>query len=580
MIKIPGKDAPLEETIARMSEGLKELGFDIEEVSWLNPVPYVWSLHIRDKNCPMLFTNGKGGTPEAAQASALGEFYERLSTNYFFADYYLGDDLADGEFVHYPNERWFPAKGAQWPEGLLDEYCRNHYDPDDELTADMLVDFNSGRADRGVCAVPFTRQRDGETVWFPVNVLGNLYVSNGMAAGNNKFEGRVQALSEIFERHIKNTIISTGITLPRIPAKVVAKYPRIEAAIKALRVNGFVVDVRDASLGGKYPLVNVTLFNKEDGGCFASFGAHPKFEVALERTVTELLQGRALDALKDFPLPTLDIEEAAEPHNLEMHFIDSSGVVPWDMYAEEPDYPFAEWNIEGDSKVEFAELCRIIHSVDMEIYIADYEHLGLYTCRIVVPGMSEIYPVDELVWRNNNRGNAMRSALRFANDLDADSAQDLLEELDQSGIDELQRVAELIGLATDEETLWHAIRVIEVKILLALKVQDLELATDLANALIDSGQLIGERLALIRCLSQLLTIYLDDQRDIAHYERPLVALFGEATFTKAQAMLNGEQLFDDLALLDGSLDSFKSHQSMLAVYQRVQQAKAQFKEDL
>ncbi len=573
MIKIPGKDAPLEESIARMSEGLKSLGFDIEEVSWLNPVPYVWSLHIRDKNCPMLFTNGKGGTPEAAQASALGEFYERLSTNYFFADYFLGDEVADSDFVHYPNERWFPAKGAHWPEGLLDEHSRNHYDPDDELTADMLVDFNSGRADRGVCALPFERQRDGETVWFPVNVLGNLYVSNGMAAGNNKFEGRVQALSEIFERHIKNTIISTGITLPRIPAKVIAKYPRIEAAIKALRVHGFVVDVRDASLGGKYPLVNVTLFNKEDGGCFASFGAHPKFEVALERTVTELLQGRALDALSDFPLPTLDIEEAAEPHNLEMHFIDSSGVVPWDMYAEEPDYPFTEWNIEGDSEAEFAELCRIIHKVDMEIYIADYEHLGVYTCRILVPGMSEIYPVDELVWRNNNQGNAMRSALRFANELDVDAAQDLLEDLEQGAIDELQRVAELIGIATDEDTLWHSVRVLEVKILLALKVQDTELAMDLANALISSGQLSGERLSLIRCLAQLIAISLDDQRDLAHYERPLIALYGEDTYKKAQAMAQGEQLFDELALSGGSLDSFKAHQSMLAVYQRLQQAK-------
>jgi ribosomal protein S12 methylthiotransferase accessory factor len=239
MTRIPGKDAPLEESIQRMSQGLKDLGFDIEEVSWLNPVPHVWSLHIRDRNCQLLCTNGKGATPEAALASALGEFYERLSTNFFFADYYLGQEIAEREWVHYPDERWFPASAGQWPEGLLDQNSRNHYDPDEELSADMLVDLNSGRADRGVCALPFVRQSDEETVWFPVNVLGNLYVSNGMAAGNNLYEARVQALSEIFERHIKNTIISSGITLPRIPAKVVARYPRIEASIKALRVQGF-----------------------------------------------------------------------------------------------------------------------------------------------------------------------------------------------------------------------------------------------------------------------------------------------------------------------------------------------------
>jgi ribosomal protein S12 methylthiotransferase accessory factor len=169
----------------------------------------------------------------------------------------------------------------------------------------------------------------------------------------------------------------------------------------------------------------------------------------------------------------------------------------------------------------------------------------------------------------------MRSALRFANELDADAAQDLLEDLEQGGIDELQRVAELIGIATDEDTLWHSIRVIEVKILLALKVQDTELAMDLANALISSGQLSGERLSLIRCLAQLLTISLDNQRDLAHYERPLIALYGEATYTKAQTMAHGEQLFTELALPGGSLDSFKAHQSMLAVYKRLQQAKTE-----
>ena len=49
----------------------------------LNPVPNVWSVHIRDRDCPLCFTNGKGASKKAALASALGEYFERLSTNYF-----------------------------------------------------------------------------------------------------------------------------------------------------------------------------------------------------------------------------------------------------------------------------------------------------------------------------------------------------------------------------------------------------------------------------------------------------------------------------------------------------------------
>ena len=85
---IPGKDAPLEATINTMQTKLQALGFHIEEKSWLNPVDGIWSVHIRDRDCPILFTNGKGATRLACLASALGEFFERLSTNYFWTHYY------------------------------------------------------------------------------------------------------------------------------------------------------------------------------------------------------------------------------------------------------------------------------------------------------------------------------------------------------------------------------------------------------------------------------------------------------------------------------------------------------------
>ena len=44
-------------------------------------------------------------------------------------------------------------------------------------------------------------------------------------------------------------------------------------------------------------------------------------------------------------------------------------------------------NIEG-------ELVNAIHAEGRDIYVADFTHLGVYACRIIVPGMSEIYPVD------------------------------------------------------------------------------------------------------------------------------------------------------------------------------------------
>jgi ribosomal protein S12 methylthiotransferase accessory factor len=576
MTRILGKDAPLEESIRRMTNGLRQLGFDIEEVHWLNPVPNVWSVHIRDRSYPILFTNGKGATREAALASALGEYFERLSCNYFFADYFWGSSVAEGAFVHYPNERWFSLEGDDIPEGLLDEPTLHHYNFSGELTAPMLVDTNSGNARRGICAIPFERQRTGDQVWFPVNIIGNLYVSNGMSAGNTMWEARVQALSEIFERHIKNTIISSGISLPSIPDEVVSRYPRIEASIEALRSRGFGVVVKDASLGGKFPLVNVTLLNPQNGGVCASFGAHPKFEVALERTVTDLLQGRALDQLDVFPAPSFDIQDVADQHNLETHFIDSSGIVVWDLLAGKSDYEYTEWNIEGDTKAEFDHLCHLIHRVDMDIYIADYEHLGIYSCRIVVPGMSEIYPVEDLVWDNNAAGVPFRRRCLHLPELDHAGYEALLEELEELSVDDQQPVAEFLGIVPDPGTPWQTLRMGELKGLLCLMIGDLENAHAWVEWTLHFGHLSDERTALYRCLFQCLSFELDDERNLTSYEAVLRLAHKGEYVDRSLQMLVGESVLSDLPSDDGSLRQFASHVGMLEAYQRLQDAKALF----
>ena len=114
----------------------------------------------------------------------------------------------------------------------------------------------------------------------------------------------------------------------------------IRDSIKGLRAAGYGILIKDASLGGKYPVMNVTLLHPDDQGCFASFGAHPRFEVALERTLTELLQGRAIDGLTGFAAPGFDMEEIADSQNLEIHFVDSSGVMSWDFLRDTPDFAF------------------------------------------------------------------------------------------------------------------------------------------------------------------------------------------------------------------------------------------------
>ena len=317
---IPGKDAALEDSINYFHQQLDKYDLAVNEASWLNPVPNVWSVHIQNTQCPLCFANGKGASKKAALASALGEYFERLSTNYFFSDFYLGEKVANGEFVHYPSEKWFAIpKDNSLPKGLLSPNLMKFYDPDHELTATDLIDLQSSNGERGICALPFVQQSDGKTIYVPVNLIANLYASNGMSAGNTPNEARVQGLSEIFERYTKNKIIAEAISLPTIPAEVLNRYPAVLAAIDALEKQGFPIYCFDASLGGEFPVICVVLFNQQNGTCYASFGAHPNFGVALERTVTELLQGRSLKDLDVFSPPSFDNDDVADLSNLETH---------------------------------------------------------------------------------------------------------------------------------------------------------------------------------------------------------------------------------------------------------------------
>lgn len=574
---IPGKDAALEDSIERFQTKLQALGFDIEEASWLNPVPNVWSVHIRDKECSLCFTNGKGASKKAALASALGEYFERLSTNYFFADFYLGEQVANGNFVHYPNEKWFPIEGDQLPTGLLDSFTRKFYNPDGEVTADMLVDLQSGNEERGIVALPFERQSDRQTVYIPMNIVGNLYVSNGMSAGNTRTEARTQGLSEVFERHVKNKIIAEAISLPQIPGEVIARYPGIKASIDALEAEGFPIYSFDASLGGRYPVICVVLLNPSNGTCFASFGAHPRFEVAFERTVTELLQGRSLKDLDVFVPPSFDNEQVADHHNLETHFIDSSGLISWDLFKEESDFEFADWDFRGTSQEEFDHLIGIFHELEQPVYIADYEHLGVYACRILVPGMSDIYPVEDLLLANNTMGAHLRETILAlpALEWDAEQYMALFDQLDEEGHDERTRVRELLGIAAAKGTALHTLRVGELKAMLALAAGDLESALDLIDWTMEFNQSVfpADRAAYYRALRACVELFLDEERDPEQYRPVFARMFGEETLAQAWANARGEARFHGLEAADLSLSQFPLHQKLLAAYEKLQKAK-------
>jgi ribosomal protein S12 methylthiotransferase accessory factor len=562
-----------------MSSVLASLGIKIEIASWRNLIPNVWSLHIRDAHSPMCFTNGKGATKESALASALGEYIERLSNNHFYAGAFWGEDIANAEFVHYPNERWFKSgKKDELPTEILDEYCLSIFNPDGELRSSHLIDTNSGNVQRGICCLPYVRQSDGETVYFPTNLIENLYVSNGMSAGNTLAEAQVQCLSEIFERAVKREILEGEIALPDVPQEVLAKYPGILAGIQGLEEQGFPVLVKDASLGGKYPVMCVTLMNPRTGGVFASFGAHPSLEVALERSLTELLQGRSLEGLNDLPPPTFSSEAVTEPNNFVEHFIDSSGIVSWRFFSAKSDYKFVEWDFSGQGENsntdEAATLFGILSDMGKEAYTAVYDQLGAIACRILVPGYSEVYPIEDLVWDNTNKALLFRNDILNLHQLDNASLSKLLERLENNELDEYGDVATLIGIEFDENTPWGQLTVLELKLLIHLVLQRFDEAQELVGAFLQYNDNTVDRKLFYQALSAVLEIKLDENLKLEDYVVNLRRMFGDERMNAVLCSVDGSLRFYGLTPTSIKLEGLERHHRLMDSYKKLHQARA------
>ncbi len=571
---ILGKDLPLEKTIANMTELLADLGMKIEISSWRNIVPNVWSLHIRDAASPMCFTNGKGSTKESALCSALGEFIERLNCNFFYNDQFLGEDIAQGEFVHYPNEKWFSLTDDDaLPEGILDDYTREIYDSESELRGSHLIDTNSGNIERGICSIPYVRQSDGETVYFPSNLIENLFLSNGMSAGNNVNEAKVQCLSEILERAVKRQIIEEEMTLPNVPQDVLNKYPSIVEGINALEAQGFPILVKDASLGGQFPVMCVTLMNPKTGGVFASFGAHPSFEAALERSLTELLQGRSFEGLNDIQKPTFNSMAVSEPENGVEHFIDSSGVISWRFFSDKHDYEFCEWDFSGTNEEESESLFGIFKTLGKEVYVAEFSDLGS-ACRILVPDYSEVYPVEDLIWDNTNKALAYREDILNLHSISDEALANLVERLEESQLDDYSDINTLIGIVFDENTVWGQLTILELKLLIYLALGDLEEASELVETYLQYNDNTVERGLFYQAMHAALEVTLDDDLVLEDFIANFNRMFGETIMKNVVGSITGDVKFYGLTKTNMQLEGLDKHLRLIESYKKLHQARA------
>ncbi|WP_288755429.1 YcaO-like family protein, partial [uncultured Pseudomonas sp.] len=336
--------------------------------------------------------------------------------------------------------------------------------------------------------------------------------------------------------------------------------------------------VKDASLGGEFPVMCVTLMNPRTGGVFASFGAHPSLEVALERSLTELLQGRSFEGLNDLPQPTFESHALTEPNNFVEHFIDSSGVVSWRFFSAKPDFEFVDWDFtaqgEGANAQEAATLFGILEDLGKEVYMAVYDDLGAIACRILVPGYSEIYPVEDLIWDNTNRALSFRADILNLHRLDNRSLKLLLKRLDNCDVDDYTTITTLIGVEFDDNTVWGQLTILELKLLICLAVQRFEEAKELVEAFLQFNDNTVERGLFYQALNVALEVQLDDELDMADYEVNFRRMFGNPRMDAVLGSIEGSVRFYGLTPTSMKLEGLDRHLRLIDSYKKLHAARA------
>lgn len=339
--------------------------------------------------------------------------------------------------------------------------------------------------------------------------------------------------------------------------------------------------MKDASLGGRFPVMCVTLMNPKTGGVFASFGAHPSFEVALERSLTELLQGRSFEGMNEMPAPTFNEFAITEHNNIVDHFIDSTGVISWKFFNRDSDYDFVHWDFKGTTREEFDYLMGIFKEMAKEVYIADHEELGASACRILVPGFSEIYLPEDLVWDNNNRALNFRHDILNIHSLDNKALMNLIERFEEEELDDYMPVSELIGIAFDEQDAWGRLTIGELKALSHIKLTHFDEAKNYVELFLTFNDSTPERRRFYQCVNVLLETKINEELKVESYQKALEMMYGEELVEEAIDLISNKTPFSGLIETNSELKNLKKHLDLIESYRKLQiKRKAYYNESI
>jgi ribosomal protein S12 methylthiotransferase accessory factor len=380
------KDCQPELTVSLIKNILSDLGIHlIERTRCFSTNCH--SANVYSKEFPRFRANGKGPSKAYALASAYAEFMERLQGRVLLKNDF---GLMAKESDLYPDIKYLNIDRILFP-------------------FDECIPLKNIQSDLRVSAFPFFNTANNTVENLPWDLLAVACGSTGLCAGNSPEEAIVQGICEVMERYVVRHYFTTNTAMPRIPEEKIHN-PQIRNIIVNFKKQGYCLIAKDATLGGKVPVLAVIVFDKNGTLCKMNFASDPVFEVALFRCLSEICQGFDSSTLEAgmFPVPWMNnkglpANEYISDRPLPMLQFMTNGhtQLPYSMFMHSGECSSNPASMECftsatvNNRALLKHLQQIINSMGRILYIRDLSFLGFPSYRIYIPGMSPMRVLDQ-----------------------------------------------------------------------------------------------------------------------------------------------------------------------------------------
>ena len=383
------KDRKPLETISIINNILLQNGLAYRIIEVINNNDLFYSVRVEFEQLTGIGSNGKGITYELALASALAELMERIQSRNNLKFWY--------SVKKYPDKSLYPEYTTN---EVLCWKIRKYFD---NYKKSKLYKFR----------LDYQNILTKEKISFPNRLINLLCGSNGLCAGNSRKEAISQGICEIFERYVRKMIAKQKMDIQEIDKDHLRGYEIFEK-LSVLDNAGYYWQILDCSDKGSLPVVGLLVLDQKKEKYLLTLGADIDFSIALERCITELLQGRSLENLYIYmndidyqdrnykKLEWTNTKESAYYDFID-NYISNTGGNPLNiLYGNKSKTGIPDAFRKCDTNDEaYGMITRILEKQGWVAYIYDYSYLGFCTYRVYIPGITEVFeisPNDAIFW--------------------------------------------------------------------------------------------------------------------------------------------------------------------------------------